>query len=84
MKKGNVTGQMASSMEEAKELLEELHAFPRQKANNLPILISFLKNSELPVRSFIIELSESQCSWVSSPRSVFRLMHRCFWFSPGR
>ena len=43
MKKGNVTGQMASSMEEAKELLEELHAFPRQKANNLPILISFLK-----------------------------------------
>jgi uncharacterized protein YbaP (TraB family) len=52
MKKANAKGQMASSIEEAKELLEELHALPRQKANNLPILISFLKSGKSIVRLF--------------------------------
>eukprot|EP00890_Picochlorum_soloecismus_P005163 jgi/Picsp_1/5648/NSC_03007-R1_protein len=55
MKKGNIKGQMASSIEEAKELLEELYAFPRQKANNLAILISFLKNSKSTTKSPIIK-----------------------------
>ena len=74
-------GQMASSSEEAKELLEELHASPRKKANNLPILISFLKSGKSTVRMLIyIFVSETLELLVCCTGTNCRVMHRYFFW----